>query len=463
VIRIVLLVGLLTQGIPARTNETGSVTGTLRTTDGKPAVGIRVAARAVQDAVAEEEGAALAGLVETDEKGHYRLEGIPSGRYTIAAGRVDLPTYYPGTLDLASSKILSIGPGSTTSGVDFTLADVSYAVAGVSAQPPGVTIPVKVTSEGGGKLPVFAGGHFIQVVLTSEANGRIVSSTSPTTSSIVLPFPFMPARYRATVENLPIGITLKAITYGSTNLTTDALTLSAADLPLSAGILALANTANQNIVFSTFAGGALGTATAISARSTQEISITLGPGSSVSSRRDGVHVRGRLPDSGVRTIYVSDIPGIVYSDGTFEVEGVPPGKHVVVSSFNDRSPLGAIVIVGNRDVENVQLDPVLLLPREAPPPEIETRPPGTTIPLAGLSGRIVSDATGQPMRGALSVIGDSLQVAYAVGNDGKFEIPKLLPGTYNLQVSIFDHFTLNQTVLIGETDSTVELRVRPAY
>jgi hypothetical protein len=461
VIRIALLVWLLVQGIPARPDETGVVTGTLRTTDGKPAVGIRVAARAVQDGVAEEEGASLAGLGETDTMGHYRLEGVPSGRYTIAAGRVDLPTYYPGTLDLASGRILSIAPGSTTPGIDFTLADISYAIAGVSAQPSGVTIPVRITSEGGGRIPVFAEGRFVQVVLTSEADGRIVSSISSTAPSIVLPFPFVPGHYHATVQNLPAGVTLKAIKYGSMDLMTHELTLSAADLPLSAGILALANTPPA---VPTAAGIApIPAATAISARSTQELSIILGSGSSRPPRQNGVRVSGRLPDSGLRTIYVSDIPGIVYSDGTFEVEGVPPGKHLVVSSFNDRSPLGAIVIVGNRDLENLQLDPVLLLPREIPPSKAETRPPGTVIPLAGLRGQIVSDATGQPMRGVLNVIGDSLQVAFAVGNDGRFEIPKLLPGTYNLQVSIFDHFTLNQTVIIGEADSTVELRVRRAY
>jgi len=427
---------------------------------------VRVAARAVQDAVAEEEGAALAGLGETDAMGHYRLEGVPSGRYTIAAGRVDLPTYYPGTLDLASGKILSIAPRSTTAGVDFTLADISYAVAGISTQPPGVTIPIRVTAENAGKVPISADGRFVQIVVTSETDGRIVSSFSPTAPSLVLPFPFVPGHYRFSVDGLPAAITLKAITYGSTNLMTDALTLSAADLPLSAGILSLANTANQNtlVAFSTATGVTLRpAAAAISARSTQELAITLGPELSTPPHRDGVRVSGRLPDSGIRTISVSDTSGIVYSDGTFEVEGVRPGKHVVVSSANGSNPLGAIIIVGDRDVENLQLDRVLLLPREAPPSETETRPPGSVVSLAGLRGRIVSDATGEPMRGVLNVIGDSLQVAYAVGNDGKFEIPKLLPGTYNLQVSIFDHFTLNQTVLVGERDATVELRVRRAY
>ena len=67
------------------------------------------------------------------------------------------------------------------------------------------------------------------------------------------------------------------------------------------------------------------------------------------------------------------------------------------------------------------------------------------------------------MRGVLSIIGDSAQAAYPVGNDGNFEVPKLLPGSYNLQVSIFDHYTLNQTVVIGETNTTVELRIRRAY
>jgi hypothetical protein len=176
-----------------------------------------------------------------------------------------------------------------------------------------------------------------------------------------------------------------------------------------------------------------------------------------------VRVGGRLPTAGVRSVFLSGLPGVLYSDGTFEFRGVQPGRYVAISGDGQLSLFGAVVVVGDRDLDGVQLDKVLLLPLEAAAGQADTHPPGTVIPLAGLKGRIVSAATGAPMKGVLNILGDSAQAAYAVGNDGSFEIPKLLPGSYNLQVSIFDHYTLNQTVVVGETDTTVELRIRRAY
>jgi len=51
------------------------------------------------------EGAAMAGIAETDAEGKYTLENIPPGRYLIAAGRLDLQTYYPGTQSTAEARI----------------------------------------------------------------------------------------------------------------------------------------------------------------------------------------------------------------------------------------------------------------------------------------------------------------------------------------------------------------------
>ena len=136
---------------------------------------------------------------------------------------------------------------------------------------------------------------------------------------------------------------------------------------------------------------------------------------------------------------------------------------MAISGDGQLSLFGAVVVVGDRDLDGVQLDRVLLIPLEAPAVQADPHSPGAVVPLGGLRGRIVSAATGEPMRGVVTIIGDSAQAPYVVGNDGSFEIPKLLPGSYNLQVSIFDHYTLNQTVVVGETDTTVELRVRRAY
>ena len=91
-----LCVFLLLQGIPIQ--QGGKVTGTLRDNQGTPLPGVRMAAVTRSAAIEEAPtGVAMAGLAETDELGRFTLEDIPPGRYSIAAGRLDLQTYYPGT------------------------------------------------------------------------------------------------------------------------------------------------------------------------------------------------------------------------------------------------------------------------------------------------------------------------------------------------------------------------------
>jgi hypothetical protein len=70
----------------------------------------------------------MASLAETDSTGRYRLENIPPGSYYIAAGRVNLPTYYPGTLELSKGTHVSITSPVTISGIDIVLQETSRAL-----------------------------------------------------------------------------------------------------------------------------------------------------------------------------------------------------------------------------------------------------------------------------------------------------------------------------------------------
>ena len=74
----------------------GTVSGTVRLPDGKPAVGVRVAAM-VPPAPGLNPGTAseLAALGKTDDSGRYRLEDVPAGRYYIVAGRVVIDANSP--------------------------------------------------------------------------------------------------------------------------------------------------------------------------------------------------------------------------------------------------------------------------------------------------------------------------------------------------------------------------------
>ena len=121
-----LLLLLLFQGALIQA-EKASVTGVVRLADGKPAVGVRVAAMATPQSGTDSVNAtALISLTKTDESGRYRLEGVEPGRYYIIAGRVDVPTYYPGVTSAANATSITITASGTLLGnVDFIVAEDS--------------------------------------------------------------------------------------------------------------------------------------------------------------------------------------------------------------------------------------------------------------------------------------------------------------------------------------------------
>jgi hypothetical protein len=131
--------------ILAQLAGTGVVTGKVLSPDGQPASGVRVYAIPVGDAIEGARAATvLEGQAQTNPSGIYRLEIAP-GRYYIAAGSVDLPTYFPGTTDLAAARILSVAAGVTISDIDF----LRYAR---PVQRPAVTFPLGWQPTTGGPL-----------------------------------------------------------------------------------------------------------------------------------------------------------------------------------------------------------------------------------------------------------------------------------------------------------------------
>jgi hypothetical protein len=101
-------------------NPTGTVTGVVRNVRGMPAAGVRVYAMVVQESKdAGNAGMVLESISQTDESGVYRLE-VPAGRYYIAAGSVDTPTYFPGTPSLAAARVISITSTAVVDGIDFS-------------------------------------------------------------------------------------------------------------------------------------------------------------------------------------------------------------------------------------------------------------------------------------------------------------------------------------------------------
>ena len=466
-----LLVSMLLLQVPIGPSQSGVVTGSLKDPDGKAAVGVRVAAVNQPESLADTATTGtMTRIAETDAQGRYLLDGIPQGRYYIAAGRVDQPTYYPGVREMGRATIVSVIPGITVSGIDFTLNQASAGRAapttGVLINPPivqvsSIYIPLLVRVENGGNVPVSSGGK----VTTLQLNGTPVSRQAPLASPSIEALG-SPGDYSVNVSNLPPGYSVESITYGSTNLTKEPLKLTAADFPppdpavtgADPPVFAMVN----GIMFSRAPS-----TTAKPTRPTSTLIVTLKTVSPPALTAGGVRIRGQIPQSPVgprRTVYASGIPGTVYADGTFEVEGLAPGLHTVVS-LDDPELFGAVVAVGATDVDGVPLSAISLLPdqvRAARPPEpLGDNPTGVTVKLSSVRGQVFEENTQQPLTtGRVRIYGVGQYKDYPIGSDGRFEIPSLFPGSYTLDVTNTDYSSVTETVSVNRDDIGLRFQMR---
>lgn len=228
-IAIVLTLMLSMQGIPV-VPQGGTVTGLLRTETGAPAPRVRVSLT-MSDAAT-----VLVSQTETDEYGRFVLRNVPPGRYYVVAGRHDLPTVYPGTQEMAKGTAVTVTSNATTSGIDFVIAAASYRRASASegaalrlALAP-VTLPVVVTVEGGGQVPVSADGKPATIRFTPVAGGKDLETPLNGTGIEVPLTAGVVEEYRVRIDGLPPGYAVKSITFGSTDLIAETLKASSTSL-----------------------------------------------------------------------------------------------------------------------------------------------------------------------------------------------------------------------------------------
>lgn len=442
---------------------TGVIEGVLRDPSGLPVAGVRVAAmvppsRAVRGRV----GAELASIAQTDTNGRYRLEVSP-GQYYISAGKVENPTFYPGTIQIGTGTMVTVARGATVSNIDFALASSSAGSECVTTAVPrtvarSLALYVCIAVDGGGRVPIFSNGRAPKLKLTNVKTNasyemlfselarvdRNFGGPAPQLITIPLNLEATPDEYRVSVEDLPQGYDVRSVTHR-------------ADEPGEK----IVDVLNQTLKISSRHIDAISAGTYAAAGSPSfPIRITL------------VRMLLPLPSGGVRVtgmgegvgeaVYLSDQPGTLFADGSFEFVGVPPGVHSIVKIVGTEAAV-ARTIVRNRDVGGVtvQLAPVL-------PSDIYTVRPLTAdvtdasvSTLSTLIGRVLDENTQQPIRTATATLTGyhgSIRGFVVAGRDS-FRITNLLPGRYSLSVEATGYKTKTQEVTIGLPETPVEIKL----
>ena len=166
-----------------RMSRGGVITGRVLNAGGEPLIAVPVSAQQVRDAQGRPASAgANTGFFQTDDRGVYRIYGLPSGSYVVNAGRTggggggggrspydgDVPTYFPAaTRDTAVE--VSVSSSGETGGIDIQYrGDKGRAISGK------ITGAVTDTTNRGFGGP---GGGGISVTLKHAATDTVFNRT----------------------------------------------------------------------------------------------------------------------------------------------------------------------------------------------------------------------------------------------------------------------------------------------
>jgi hypothetical protein len=372
---------------------------------------------------------------------------------------VDLPTFYPGTSDLTKARVFSVTPGGAGSGIDFVMMDTSVRLIatndfGAAPASTPILIPVEVRVESGARLPVFSSGAFTLIQFTDVATRNEVRRSL--TNSFIASVNTQTAapEFRVRITNLPEGYVVKSMKYGTTDITSTTLKIPPALLPRPA--ITTAGGVTQAALTSAAPAGMTAPVLIVTL---DKLPVTGIP---------GTRVTGSLQNPEGRSISMSGSPGILYSDGTFEFRGVAPGRHNIAAiGTSGASSFGASVVVGDRDVDGVKLEPIAVLPVEVKQADGEaqpvSQPPGTVLPPVSFRGRVIEEASGKPIQeGTVRLIGRNSAEA-VVGPGGEFEFSGLLAGNYEVEVRIFGHSNVIQPVVVSDQPIHVDVKTLRLY
>jgi len=313
--------------------EFGSLSGQVRGMGGEVAAGIRVAAAPVTAGVAVSPASIeLSNIVQTDGEGRYRLENVRPGLYLIVAGSMTSPSYYPVGTRPTEGMVVAVAAGQAITKLDITIAPSSVPL-------------ITGTARFDDNTPVTNDALYrtgLQLRFTRTGSDRKGSASLDRLQSQpgVLVFYGIdsPGTYAVTVDPLPLGYFVKSMTYGSTDLTRYPLVLTAK----------LGNPIVDIVLSKTRPAG---TPPGVKVSGRVVIQDPAGP---KPSRLISLF---RLQDN--TYVYVALVDTM--DDGTFEIDGVPPGNYAMApnqpANLQPNRPRfkGTIFDVGGNDVRNLEV------------------------------------------------------------------------------------------------------------
>lgn len=304
---------LVQQPVPT---EFATISGQLRDNKGAPTPGLRVFAMPADG------DDTLISITQADTAGRYRLEGLPAGRYVIAAGALDSPVYFPGVATRNKGQVLTVAAGQAITNLDFAIA-----IAFPSLPP---QLWGKVQFDDGSPLQVGTLQGIVLILSSDTAHW----TTQPFTNGQGTFFfqSVRPGNYFFALAPLPFGYGyyLKSVTFGNMDLSKSPLTLTEA-LDSTEIKVVLTKTRPSDMSKGVRVGG----------RVTRQTPLVL---NAVTPVIDKTH-----PGDVINPVaFVT--PRL---DGSFQIEDVPPGRYTLGPSTGKGS---VILDIAASDVTNLELD-----------------------------------------------------------------------------------------------------------
>jgi hypothetical protein len=132
---LIITEGEIVEGIDFALTRGGVITGKVTDAEGRPLIEERillVLAEAGNQVSQDQASLAYtggAGIIQTDDRGIYRLFGIPQGKYQVAVGQGEdaaaprrskfRQTFYPSVTDRTKATVIEVAEGSETTNVDI--------------------------------------------------------------------------------------------------------------------------------------------------------------------------------------------------------------------------------------------------------------------------------------------------------------------------------------------------------